>query len=492
MKTLRPGDFVETEVVTNREFNFTDSGSYVVVLDGQQFTPSFYTESAPTTTNGIYKEPFFHSIKSQFYNQEYKTETTQSLGDSLTLIQVSQSAFDEKIKEGSVRLEVKPIIWDIYDEEWEDIDVDWDSDVDSFISNILILDDSFGNLKISGSDYLIGNVFYEFGSLVINNLGGLENEILQSEDFSTTWVSSGLTVTTDTVQSPNSNFMADTITGNGSSIEPYIQQNVTVSSAGNYVFSIYVKSGSHDSIQIDFLNFNNSDGNSAGFDLTEGISTDDSTIELVSNDWYRCSLPYVIDESDLSGQIRIYLSKEYNDLSWDSVGDNNGKFVYFWGAQLHQGSVPLPYVRTYNEIADGTGDFSWSDLIFKRNFDLTFRSTHRKRTLHFQAPVEPSEFNYSTNPTMRIRGETQFDRPRYTYTLSEVSDLYAQTINDDTIIPEFFGFDPSGSEETALTPYVTTVGWYDEVGNLLAAAKLATPTPIPRDFPITFKARIDI
>ncbi len=49
----------------------------------------------------------------------------------------------------------------------------------------------------------------------------------------------------------------------------------------------------------------------------------------------------------------------------------------------------------------------------------------------------------------------------------------------------FFGFDPSGSEETALTPYVTTVGWYDEIGNLLAAAKLATPTPIPRDFPIT-------
>ena len=280
MKALRPGDFVETEVVTNRQFVLAHTSSYVVVLEGQEFTPSFYTQSAPTTTNGIYQEPLYHSIKAQFYNQDYKTETTQSLGTTLTLIQVSQSLFDEKIKEGSV------ILTDV-------------------TTSTTFIDDSVGNLKVSGSTTQVGNVFYEFGSIVITDTG------------------------------------------------------------------------------------------------------------------------------------------------------------------------------SYSEAGLGS-------------FTLTLRSTHRKRTLNFQASVEPSEFNYSTNPTMRIRGATTFDRPRYSYTLEEVSASYSQSINENTIIPEFFGFDPSGSEGTALTPYVTTIGWYDEVGDLLAAAKLATATPIPRDFPITFKARIDI
>lgn len=333
MKTLTPGDFVETEVVTNRQFVLTHTSSYVVVLEGEEFTPSFYTQSASTTTNGIYKEPFFHSIKSQFYNQEYKTETTQSLGTTLTLIQVSQSLFDEKIKEGSLTLSTEPADFfyrvdsgsgTVYDETHSRTVYDELSPYNptvicscnaissSVLYNILattsstdFIDDSVGNLKVSGSDTHIGNVFYEFGSIVITDTG------------------------------------------------------------------------------------------------------------------------------------------------------------------------------SYSDVGLG-------------GFDLTIRATHRKRTLHFQAPIEPSEFNYSTNPTMRIRGETTFNRPRYSYTLNEVSDLYGQTINENTIIPEFFGFDPSGSEETALTPYVTTIGWYDDIGNLLATAKLATPTPIPRDFPITFKARIDI
>lgn len=280
MKTLKPGDFVETDVVTNKQFVLSDTSSFVTTLQGNQFSGSFDTGSAPTTTNGIYKGPLYHSIKSQFYQQEYKPDTTQSLGQQITLIHVSQSVYDEKILEGSV------ILTDT-------------------TSSTTFVDDSVGNLKVSGSTTHVGNVFYEFGSIVITDTG------------------------------------------------------------------------------------------------------------------------------------------------------------------------------SYKDVGLG-------------GFDLTFRSNHRKKTLNLQASVEPNEFNYSTNPTMRIRGATTFDRPRYSYTLEEVSQSYSQSIDFNTIIPEFFGYDPSGSVTSSLTPYVTTIGWYDEVGDLLAAAKLATATPIPRDFPITFKAKIDI
>lgn len=287
MKALKPGDFSESEVITNKQFVLSHTSSYVTSLQGYAFSgsfgynpisASFDSESEDTTTNGIYQGPLYHSIKSQFYLQDYKPETTQSLGEKLNLIVVSQSVYDEKILEGSVVL---------------------NDTTSSFI------DDFKGNLLLSGSTTHIGNVFYEFGSIVI----------------------------TDTA--------------------------------------------------------------------------------------------------------------------------------------------------SYKDVGLG-------------GFDLTFRSNHRKKTLNLQATVEPNEFNYSTNPTMRIRGATTFDRPRYSYTLEEVSQSYSQSIDFNTIIPEFFGYDPSGSVTSSLTPYVTTIGWYDEVGDLLAAAKLATATPIPRDFPITFKAKIDI
>ena len=280
MKTIRPGDFQEFDNVTNKQFVLAHTSSYITILEGNEFSGSFYTGSSDTTTNGIYKGPFFHSIKSQFYNQEYKTETTQSLHNKLTLIQVSQSVFDEKIKENSIVL----------------------SDT---TSSTTFVDDGVGNLVVSGSTTYVGNVFYEFGSIVITDTG-----------------------------------------------------------------------------------------------------------------------------------------------SYEHVGLGG--------------------------------------------FDLTFRCNSRKKTLLFQAYIEPNEFNYSTNPSSILRGETTLDRPRYSYTIEEVSQSYSQSIDNNTIIPEFFGFDPSGSISSSLTPYVTTIGWYDNVGDLLAAAKLSTPVPIPNDFPIVFRAKIDI
>lgn len=278
MKALNPGDFTRTDVETNKQFILTETSSLVTYSQASKETGSFYTGSS-SIFNGYYKGPLYGSIKSQFYIDVYRTETTQSLGNSCGLLQISQNAFDRKIKEGSVILQS---------------------------GSVKFFDDNNGNLYLSGSQNTkIGNVFYEFGTIIITDTGSYQN----------------------------------------------------------------VGSGS---------------------------------------------------------------------------------------------------------------------------FQLTFRATHIKTQLDFSATILPNEYNYSTNPTARINGKTVLNRPRYSYNISEVSSSYGETITSQSIIPEFFGLDPSGSFDERLSPYVTTIGYYNDVGELLAIAKLASPTPKPKDFPITFKSRIDI
>jgi hypothetical protein len=248
MKAIRPGDFSETEVVTNRQFTLHSTSSLLTNVSGERQTETFYIASASQNDNGVYKGPLYGSIRSQFYNQEYKPETTLSLNDSFNAIHVSSRAFNQKIKEGSVVL------------------------TDTTSSQVFV-DDLKGNLTLSGSATHVGNVFYEFGTIVITDTGS------------------------------------------------------------------------------------------------------------------------------------------YQDI--------------------------------------GTEEYT-----------LSFKSVYKKKTIKLAAHVNPNEFNTSTNPTARLRGDTTLIRPRYTYDISEVSASYSQSIDEDTIIPEFFGFEPSGSISSSLSPYVTSIGWF--------------------------------
>lgn len=280
MNTLKKGDYTRRDYVTNRKFTLSNSSSYVSVNDTELTAGTFYEESAPKTVNGFYKSPFFYSIKRQFYSEPYKDETVQTIHNRANVIQISQNVFEEKIKEGSVIL------------------------TDSTSSSTFI-DDSRGNLLLSGSDVHVGNVFYEFGCLIVTDTGSYKNV--------------------------------------------------------------------------------------------------------------------------------------------------------------------------------GLGEF-----------ELEFRSTYTKSELSFQVTIQPNEFNFSTNPTAIIGSASTFDRPRYSYTLSDFSQSYDERITQYSIIPEFFGLDPSGSVDTPLSPYITTIGFYNDIGDLLACAKLAEPTPVPKSFPITIRAVIDI
>jgi len=48
------------------------------------------------------------------------------------------------------------------------------------------------------------------------------------------------------------------------------------------------------------------------------------------------------------------------------------------------------------------------------------------------------------------------------------------------------------SSATDFSPYITSVGLYDNDYNLLAVAKLTKPMKKPTDLPLTFKVSIDV
>ena len=48
------------------------------------------------------------------------------------------------------------------------------------------------------------------------------------------------------------------------------------------------------------------------------------------------------------------------------------------------------------------------------------------------------------------------------------------------------------SSATDFSPYITSVGLYDDDYNLLAVAKMTKPMKKPTDLPLTFKVSIDV
>lgn len=91
---------------------------------------------------------------------------------------------------------------------------------------------------------------------------------------------------------------------------------------------------------------------------------------------------------------------------------------------------------------------------YKVKFDSTMTVYQQQIRCH----VQENEFNYTLNPTA----------------MKDSSGSLADNV--------------TGS---AFTPYVTTIGLYNEANELLIVAKLARPFPIPQNTDVTFIVKYD-
>lgn len=118
------------------------------------------------------------------------------------------------------------------------------------------------------------------------------------------------------------------------------------------------------------------------------------------------------------------------------------------------------------------------------DFYINFKSTQTIYEQEIFLTVEAEESNFSTNPS----AVTIVNGERY------VKDDFVSATNPSITgsFDDYFKIglsDPTGSY---LTPYITTIGLYDDNYDLVAVAKLAKPVKKTPDYTINFVVRFDM
>tara|TARA_R100001015_G_scaffold2931_1_gene965 strand:- start:2895 stop:4703 length:1809 start_codon:yes stop_codon:yes gene_type:complete len=108
-------------------------------------------------------------------------------------------------------------------------------------------------------------------------------------------------------------------------------------------------------------------------------------------------------------------------------------------------------------ITDVTG--SYNELL--NDYILNFQGTTEHTIHNYQCVVEDEQFNITYNPSARVNYDLNNERLRGFATSSE------------------------------FTPYITTIGLYNDFNELLAVAKLANPVKSPSDLDIVFNVQFD-
>jgi hypothetical protein len=238
---------------------------------------------------------------------------------------------------------------------------------------------------------------------------------------------------------------------------------------------------------------------------------------------YRTGTPYStsVDSNTWNldnGEIRV----TYNGTDYDTI-------IYSWDANA---SPSLMYVRNL-AFLDSPDNFLYMGNVFygqgiitiTRNvqalnpnsgyWDLTYKSTQTNFEHEFLLVVNEDEFNVSTNPTAIVANEDLYEdfvmsdgkkvkvntkpgpryiRKRHVLDNGDVMDYRYTSSISPSVKAGFEHWEVSGSTDKTgsfLSPFITTIGLYDDDCNLLAVAKLAKPVKSLPEIPINFIVRFD-
>lgn len=116
----------------------------------------------------------------------------------------------------------------------------------------------------------------------------------------------------------------------------------------DYVSSVFVKKGTFDFIQLILENFSGFASTNVYFDVSTGmVGTETNAtgfIEDFGNGWYRCSMKFNLgSNADLLGRAIFRFAEADGDNNVPRTGTEH---MYFWGAQLEEGSYPTSLIQT--------------------------------------------------------------------------------------------------------------------------------------------------
>jgi len=198
--------------------------------------------------------------------------------------------------------------------------------------------------------------------------------------------------------------------------------------------------------------------------VLDSTTVDKSNFTIKNNcDWYFGSEG--INRNNLSGSLdefRIYkkalntteiFNLYSNDFESGSAYQTNRVGNIFY----KNGNVIISdFRKRYNKIGIGDGSQNYSGS----GFNLKFNSTQTIYEHEIICRTKPNEFNLTLNPTIRVNNSLRSERPK------------------DFVTGSF-------------SPYITTIGLYNDNYQLVAVAKMSSPIPKRDDIPMNFVIRFD-
>ena len=250
------------------------------------------------------------------------------------------------------------------------------------------------------------------------------NLVQYSEDFNS-WGDSGITVTSNALISPSGDLTADKLQSTANNWRK--SDAYTVTNGAEYSFSIYAKldtSTSTTTTRIEIYRGTNAVAST--FNLSTGSisgSISDTFIEDIGNDWYRIGGTYVSNGS--TNIMYIYPSSGYGISGT----------MFFWGAQVEQGSHPTSYIKTTGGTVTRLKDV----CINGGDADL-FNSVEGVIYAEFKNHTELGSFrqiNLRLNSTNRIYISKRSDNARLEFRmenpLGQKSYSFIQNTSDDFV-----------------------------------------------------------
>jgi hypothetical protein len=178
------------------------------------------------------------------------------------------------------------------------------------------------------------------------------NLLLQSEDFSTTWVNFSSTDAVNTQIAPNGSLTADELIEGSTSDSHRISQGITLVSGLSYTYSIYLKAATRTFAFVIVNGATTLHGVSVNLS-TGAVSTavgspSDAVAIDAGNGWWRVSFTYAAGTSEnVQQEVRLSTDGVWANRSY--LGDNTSR-IYLWGAQLEQSATVGEYIPTTSTI----------------------------------------------------------------------------------------------------------------------------------------------